>query len=221
MFSQADVHPSWAPFFNSQCQQPYFLGLQAFLQAQTACIYPPKPLILNAFKITPLQEVKVVILGQDPYHGPHQAHGLSFSVPEGQALPPSLINIFKALHFNLNITPPMQGDLTPWAKQGVLLLNTTLTVPAHTPNGHATIGWTPFTQAALEYLSHTQPHVVFMLWGASAQKKARSLNAAQHLILTAPHPSPLSAYRGFIQCRHFSLANAWLRQKGLAPIQWG
>lgn len=189
-------------------------------RAKGKVIYPQKEDVFNAFKYCPLSELKVVILGQDPYHNVNQAHGLAFSVQKNVAVPPSLLNIYKELEGDLNIKKAPHGCLTSWAKQGVFLLNTVLTVEAHKAHSHANIGWEIFTDTVIQKISDTKESVVFMLWGAHAQKKAKLIDAAKHLILKAPHPSPLSAHRGFLGCGHFSKANNYLQAKGLSVINW-
>ena len=187
---------------------------------KTHVIYPPADDLFNAFHFTPLHEVKVIILGQDPYHNEGQAHGLCFSVQKGVEIPPSLLNIYKELQDDLNCTMPSSGYLKKWADQGVLLLNTVLTVRAHEANSHKGIGWEEFTDAAIRILNEQDRPIVFMLWGSNAREKKKMLNNPKHLILEAPHPSPLSAYRGFFGCRHFSKCNAFLIKNGLDPIDW-
>lgn len=187
---------------------------------KTHVIYPPADDLFNAFHFTPLHKVKVVILGQDPYHNEGQAHGLCFSVQKGVEIPPSLQNIYKELHDDLNCSMPSSGYLKKWADQGVLLLNTVLTVRAHEANSHKGIGWEEFTDAAIRILNDQDRPIVFMLWGSFAREKKNMLNNPKHLILEAPHPSPLSAYRGFFGCRHFSKCNAFLIRNGLDPIDW-
>ena len=187
---------------------------------KTHVIYPPADDLFNAFHFTPLHEVKVVILGQDPYHNEGQAHGLCFSVQKGVEIPPSLLNIYKELQDDLNCTMPSSGYLKKWADQGVLLLNTVLTVRAHEANSHKGIGWEEFTDAAIRILNEQDRPIVFMLWGSNAREKKKMLNNPKHLILEAPHPSPLSAYRGFFGCRHFSKCNAFLIKNGLDTIDW-
>ena len=197
--------------------------LAAFLRAEKAkgrIIYPPGPLIFHAFHRTPFDAVKVVILGQDPYHGPGQAHGLSFSVPDGVPPPPSLQNLFKELESDLGIPRPATGNLTPWADQGVLLLNAVLTVEQARPGSHQNRGWEEFTDAAIQALAEDRDGLVFMLWGAYAQAKGRIIDNRRHCVLRAPHPSPLSAHRGFLGCRHFSAANRYLQGRGQQPIDW-
>lgn len=205
-------------------QKEYFSGLVRHLKMERASgktIYPPGSLIFNAFELTPFDSVKVVILGQDPYHGPGQAHGLCFSVPDGVKPPPSLMNIFKEIATDTGLLPSgRSGNLTRWARQGVLLLNATLTVRDNEPNSHAGIGWMPFTDAVIRVLSERREDIVFMLWGRFAQEKAGQVDPARHLVLRAAHPSPFSAANGFFGCRHFSRANAWLVSRGITPVDW-
>lgn len=186
----------------------------------TRIVYPPAEELFTAFHLTPLGKVKCVILGQDPYHEPGQAHGLCFSVKKGVAIPPSLVNIYKELHDDLGCRIPDHGYLTKWAEQGVLMLNTLLTVRAHQAFSHKDIGWETFTDAAIRAVNGQDRPIVFLLWGAPAQKKAALLDNPKHLVLKAPHPSPLSAYRGFFGCRHFSQANQFLTEHGEMPIDW-
>jgi len=198
-------------------------ALAQFLRSEKAkgrIIFPPGELMFNAFQQTPFEAVRVVILGQDPYHGPGQAHGLSFSVPEGVPSPPSLQNIFKELERDLGLARPASGTLLPWAKQGVLLLNAVLSVEQAKPGSHQNKGWEAFTDAAIARLSAEREGLVFMLWGAYAQAKGRIIDARRHCVLRAPHPSPLSAHRGFIGCGHFSTANRYLSARGGTPIDW-
>jgi len=214
---------SWAPILKPLMQQDYMKKLSAFVQQerQQYEIYPPKDLVFNAFRLTPLQDVKVVILGQDPYHNVGQAHGLSFSVPSGIAFPPSLKNIFAELVTDIpGFQIPNSGDLTKWAKQGVLLLNATLTVRAHQAASHQKQGWETFTDQVIEKISSELENVVFLLWGSYAQKKSALVDNKKHLILKAVHPSPLSVYRGFFGSKHFSQANAYLSANGRQPIDW-
>lgn len=214
---------SWDTVLKPLFSQPYMKQLSAFVQQerQKGKVFPPSNLVMNAFKLTPLEKVKVVILGQDPYHNDGQAHGLSFSVPNGIALPPSLKNIFKELQDDIDgFVEPRSGDLTSWAKQGVLLLNATLTVQAHVAGSHQKRGWELFTDSIIHAISEQCDHVVFLLWGSYAQKKSALIDARKHLILTAVHPSPLSVYRGFFGSKHFSKANAYLEQHGKTPIDW-
>ncbi|MBR3528745.1 MAG: uracil-DNA glycosylase [Bacteroidales bacterium] len=217
------IHPSWYAVLQPQFEAPYFAELKQFLVAerQQYTCYPPGSKIFNAFDHTPFDKVKVVILGQDPYHEPGQAMGLCFSVPDGIAVPPSLVNIIKEINSDLGTAVPLtSGNLIGWADQGVLLLNATLTVRAHQAGSHQRHGWEQFTDAAIRELSARRHGLVFLLWGSYAIAKKAFIDAGKHLILTAPHPSPLSAYRGFFGCRHFSQANSYLQQQGLAPIDW-
>ncbi|WP_168416409.1 uracil-DNA glycosylase [Acinetobacter indicus] len=199
-------------------------ALKAFLLEEKQAnkvIYPPSGLIFNALNTTPLEQVKVVILGQDPYHGPNQAHGLSFSVQRGVALPPSLRNIFHELHTDLGLDIPKHGDLTRWAEQGVLLLNSVLTVEAAQPTSHQKRGWEEFTDHVIDVLNEQREHIVFILWGAYAQRKGQRIDPNKHLILKAAHPSPLAANRGgFFGCKVFSKTNNYLKQHGIEPIDW-
>lgn len=214
---------TWADILASEKQQPYFKSILQLIQQERDAgkeIYPANTEIFAAFKETPFNEVKVVILGQDPYHGPGQAHGLSFSVKPGIALPPSLKNIYKELHNDLSIPIPAHGCLTKWAKQGVLLLNTSLSVERGKPQSHAGIGWTRFTDTVIQKLNDYSESLVFLLWGAHAQNKRYLITNTKHLILTAAHPSPFSVHRGFFGCRHFSKANDFLRTKGRGSINW-
>ena len=217
------LEASWKHALREEFDKPYMSELRAFLQAEKAAgkeIYPPGPLIFNALNSTPLDQVKVVIIGQDPYHGPGQAHGLCFSVPPGVPAPPSLVNIFKELKRDLNLDIPRHGCLQAWAEQGVLLLNTSLTVERGVAGSHAKQGWQLFTDKVIEVVSAHQPQLVFMLWGAHAQGKERLIDTHKHLVLRSPHPSPLSAHRGFIGNGHFSRCNKFLQQHELAPIDW-
>ncbi len=219
----ATLPASWQPALGRELTQPYMQSLLAFLQqeeAQGKTIFPPAPLIFNAFKHTPFEKVRVVIIGQDPYHGPGQAHGLSFSVPSGTALPPSLRNIFKELASDLDLPMPGSGDLTPWANQGVLLLNAILTVEMAQAGAHQNRGWELFTDAAIAALNTEKTGLVFVLWGSYAQKKGALIDPSRHLILQSAHPSPLSAHRGFFGSRPFSAINAHLLRQGQTPIEW-
>lgn len=218
-----DLHPEWLAELADEFDTPHMRALKTFLldrKRQGAVVYPKGSDMFKALNVTPLSTVKVVVLGQDPYHGPNQAHGLSFSVQPGVAIPPSLKNIYKAIEQDFNIKMPKHGHLMHWAKQGVLLLNTVLSVEDGQAGAHQNKGWEPFTDRVIEVINQKCPHVVFMLWGAHAQKKAQALDADKHLILKAPHPSPLSAHRGFLTCGHFSQANAWLRAQGQSTIDW-
>ena len=216
------IEASWLRALHQEFQQPYMQKLKQFLlseKQQKQVVYPPGSQIFAAFNNTPLSDVKVVILGQDPYHGPGQAHGLSFSVQPGTALPPSLKNIYKELHSDLGVNN-QSGDLTGWAEQGVLLLNSVLTVRKNQAASHRDQGWEQFTDAVIKIINEQCQHVVFMLWGSYAQKKGRVIDAQKHLVLTAPHPSPLSAHRGFFGCGHFSSANAYLKSHQNTEINW-
>ena len=218
-----DLHPSWLAHLAPEFELPYMKHLKQFLleQKQAAkVIYPESKNIFNAFNSTPLEQVKVVILGQDPYHGPHQAHGLCFSVQPGIPTPPSLQNIFKEIQNEFGFPIPNNGYLQSWADQGVFLLNATLTVEQARAGAHQGQGWEQFTDRAIEVVNETREGVVFMLWGSYAQKKGQLINERKHLILRAPHPSPLSAYRGFMGCGHFSQANDYLQKNGQKPIDW-
>lgn len=219
-----ELHPSWLPALQNEFNKPYMLGLKQFLvqeKEQRHIVYPKGSDIFNAFNLTPFNEVKVVILGQDPYHGANQAHGLSFSVQKGVAIPPSLQNIYKELQTDISgFKVPNHGNLTEWATQGVLLLNATLTVRANEPGSHQKMGWEEFTDQAIRALSEQRECLVFMLWGRYAQAKASLIDSQKHLVLTAAHPSPFSAYNGFFGCTHFSKANAYLVKKGEKPIVW-
>lgn len=217
------IEDSWHKALAAQFTQPYFQQIVNFLKAEKAAnklIFPPGPLIFNAFNTTAFNDVKVVVLGQDPYHNHGQAMGLSFSVPQGVTKPPSLVNIFKELSTDLNIPPPDHGDLTKWADQGVLLINAALTVEAHKPMSHSKIGWHEFTNNVIKTLSDEREGLVFMLWGGFAKSKRDLIDGSKHLILTAAHPSPLSAHNGFFGCKHFSQTNKWLEQKGETSIDW-
>lgn len=214
---------SWEPILGPLLGQSYMVDLSFFVQQarDNGQVFPPQDLVFNAFRLTTFDSLKVVILGQDPYHNDGQAHGLAFSVPEGIALPPSLKNIFKELETDiLDFKIPKSGDLSYWGKQGVLLLNATLTVNAHQAGSHQKKGWEKFTDQVIQAISENKEAVVFLLWGAYAQKKASLINAQKHLVLTAVHPSPLSVYRGFFGCRHFSQTNVFLQQHGEKPIDW-
>jgi uracil-DNA glycosylase len=216
------IEQSWKSVLNHEFDKPYFTQLTQFLKEEysTQEIFPKGKEIFNAFAHCPFDKVKVVILGQDPYHGPGQAHGLSFSVREGVPFPPSLLNIFKEINRDLGQSMPANGDLTPWAEQGVLLLNATLTVRSSQAGSHQQKGWEEFTDAVIQNLASQKSNIVFMLWGAYAQKKGAFINETKHLKLYAPHPSPLSAYRGFIGCGHFTQANHYLALNGFSKIIW-
>lgn len=217
------LEAGWKAALHAEFEKPYMRELGDFLRSEKAAgkqIYPPGSLIFNALNSTPLAQTKVVIIGQDPYHGPGQAHGLCFSVQPGVKTPPSLVNIYKELKRDLNIDIPNHGYLQSWADQGVLMLNTTMTVERANANAHAGKGWQFFTDRIIEVVSEHQPHLVFLLWGAHAQSKQKLIDATKHLVLTSVHPSPLSAYRGFLGCGHFSRANKFLEQNGEAPIEW-
>jgi uracil-DNA glycosylase len=213
---------NWKDSLINEYNSEYYKELTAFLKNEysTKVIYPPATEIFNALKYTPLSRVKAVILGQDPYHEPNQAHGLCFSVLPGNPAPPSLENIYKELNDDCGCYIPNNGYLKKWADQGVLLLNTVLTVRAHAANSHAGHGWERFTDAVIKAVNEENRPIVFLLWGSPAQKKAAFLNNPNHLILKAPHPSPLSAYRGFFGCKHFSKANEFLTSNGCTPIDW-
>jgi len=220
---EVKIDSSWKEVLKTEFEKPYFLGAVTHLRAEKASgkiIYPPGSLIFNAFDSTPFEKVKVVLLGQDPYHGKGQAHGLSFSVPIGITPPPSLVNIFKELQQDIGVHIPRHGNLKKWAEQGVLLLNASLTVRANEPNSHSKIGWTDFTNAVIKKISDLKDHVVFLLWGKFAYEKQPLIDETKHLILKAAHPSPYSAYNGFFGCRHFSEANKYLMKYGIHPIDW-
>jgi len=216
------ISGEWEKALQGEFRKPYYRKLFETVgrEYRTAAVYPPADDIFNAFHLTPLPEVKVVILGQDPYHEPGQAHGLSFSVMPGVEIPPSLVNIYQELHDDLGCKIPNNGCLTKWARQGVLLLNTVLTVRAHRAFSHKDIGWQEFTDAAIRVLAGQDRPLVFILWGRPAQQKASMITNPRHLILKSPHPSPLSAYRGFFGSRPFSKTNAYLEANGLTPIDW-
>ncbi len=219
----SDLEAGWREFLEVEFKQPYMQSLKKFLadaKKSRVNIFPEDKNIFNAFNLTPFNKVKVVILGQDPYHGEGQAHGLSFSVPVSVKLPPSLVNIFRELESDLGIIRPAHGCLSSWAAQGVLLLNSILTVEESRPGSHENRGWETFTDRVVHMLNEHREGLVFMLWGSYAQKKALSVDSRRHLVLKAPHPSPLSAYRGFLGCRHFSQANNYLKKHGLEPIDW-
>lgn len=213
----------WKQVLADQFEQPYMQQLRGFLQAEKSAgkvIFPPGPLMFNALNSTPLEQVKVVIIGQDPYHGPGQAHGLSFSVPPGVPAPPSLQNIFKEIQRDLGYPIPGHGCLQSWADQGVLLLNAVLSVQQANAGSHANRGWERFTSRIIEVLNEQREHLVFMLWGSYAQKKGAHIDSKRHCVLASSHPSPLSAHRGFLGNGHFSAANRYLQEHGLTPIDW-
>jgi len=225
--SSTQFDPSWQPLFDAQRAQPYMAELRQYLahrKTQRVVVYPHSSQWFNAFSLTPVESVKVVILGQDPYHGPNQAHGLSFSVPPGVPLPPSLLNIYKEIDTDIggdvSLVARRAGCLENWAQQGVFLLNSVLTVEQGQAAAHQGRGWETFTDAVIKYLSDERSDLVFLLWGSYAQKKGSVIDAKRHRVLRAPHPSPLSAHRGFFGCKHFSQANEWLVEKGLEPIDW-
>ena len=226
MTSQQDrvqLEPGWKAALAAEFDSDYMQSLKAFLLAQKQArkvVFPPGAQIFNAFNHTPFDQVKVVILGQDPYHGPGQAHGLSFSVPVGIKQPPSLVNILKEIEQDLGLPRPAHGNLEKWADQGVLLLNATLTVEQANAGSHQGKGWERFTDAAIDHLNRGREHLVFMLWGSYAQKKGALIDRNKHLVLTAPHPSPLSVHRGFLGCKHFSQANHYLQEHGQSAIDW-
>ncbi len=215
------IRRSWYELLKDEVEKDYFIKLQEFLKSERERydIYPEDDLVFNALNYVPYDKVKVVILGQDPYHEPHQAHGLSFSVLDPTPLPPSLVNIYEEIKNDLGIEPLQSGDLSRWAKQGVLLLNTTLTVRKHAAMSHQGKGWEEFTSKIIKLLSQRKEPMVFMLWGSHAGQFASQIEP-QHLVLTAPHPSPLSAYRGFFGCKHFSKCNEFLEKHGMTPIDW-
>jgi uracil-DNA glycosylase len=216
------IEPSWKFKLNTEFEKEYFLRLSEFVKEeyQKNTIYPPGSLIFNAFNLCPFQKVKAVIIGQDPYHGPGQAHGLCFSVREGIDFPPSLINIFKEIESDLGIKRPVNGNLERWAAQGVLLLNATLTVRAHQAGSHQKRGWEEFTDSVIRILNNERESIVFFLWGAYAQKKGESIDRSKHLVLESVHPSPLSASRGFFGNKHFSRCNEYLKTHEIEPINW-
>lgn len=223
MVMDVKIEASWKKVLKDEFAKPYFSQIVEHLKtekSQGKIIYPPGKFIFNAFNTTPFDNVKVVILGQDPYHGQGQAHGLCFSVQRGIPPPPSLINIFKELHDDIGITIPNHGDLTAWAGQGVFLLNASLTVRAGEPMSHAKIGWAAFTDAVIQKISSLKNNVVFLLWGKFAQEKRVLIEESKHLILRAAHPSPLSAHAGFLGCKHFSKTNAYLIKYKIDPVDW-
>jgi uracil-DNA glycosylase len=216
------MEPTWGSAMSYEWNEEYFKKLSSFVEEeyQFGDVFPPKEDIFNAFWLCPIDEVKVVILGQDPYHGFGQAHGLSFSVKSDVPFPPSLVAIFKEIKSDLGIEIPVDGDLSRWARQGVFLLNSTLTVRANQPGSHQKKGWERFSDRVIQLINESGKAVVFVLWGAFAQKKASLIDHSRHLVLQAPHPSPLSSYRGFFGCKHFSQANEFLKNNGQFPINW-
>lgn len=218
------IHPAWLEALHDEFQKPYFDSLAERVRSEYALpgqhIYPPAARIFAAFDACPFDKTKVVIIGQDPYHGPGQADGLAFSVQPGIKMPPSLVNILREVHDDTGAPLPPDGSLQRWADQGVLLLNTSLTVREHQAASHADIGWRQFTEAVIRKLATEREGLVFLLWGSHAARIGANIDRQRHLVLTAPHPSPLSAYRGFFGCRHFSQANRYLVQQGLTPIEW-
>ncbi len=220
---EVKINDSWKEVLKSEFNKPYFLQIVNFLRTEKLAgktIYPPGQLMFNTFNTTPFDHVKVVLLGQDPYHGPGQAHGLCFSVQTGISPPPSLINIFKELNSDIGMPIPNHGNLTKWAEQGVLLLNASLTVRANEPMSHAKIGWAEFTDTVIKKISDQRNHVVFILWGKFAQEKQVLIDETKHLVLKAAHPSPFSANNGFFGCRHLSKTNEYLAKNGTDPIDW-
>jgi len=221
--SQLRPDRGWKEHLSEEFRQPYMQGLAEFLAAEEQAgnvLFPASHHCFNALNSTPLDNVRVVILGQDPYHGPGQAHGLCFSVRPNVAIPPSLVNIFKEIQNDLGIAPPDHGCLQPWAEQGVLLLNSVLTVVQGQAGAHQGKGWETFTDKVIETINREREGVVFLLWGSYAKKKGQHIDRSTHLVLEGPHPSPLSAYRGFFGCRHFSKANDWLQQQGKPTVNW-
>ncbi|MGE9314361.1 uracil-DNA glycosylase [Niabella sp. CJ426] len=217
------IEASWKEKLKEEFDKPYFSNIVNHLKTereQKKIIYPPGKMIFNAFNSTPFDKVKVLILGQDPYHGPGQAHGLCFSVQPGVPPPPSLVNIFKELQTDIGMERPKDGDLSKWAAEGVFLLNASLTVRAGEPMSHAKIGWAQFTDAVIKKIAEEKEHVVFLLWGKFAQEKAAFIDESKHHILKAAHPSPLSAHAGFLGCQHFSKTNKYLMGKGIEPVDW-
>ena len=217
------IESSWKNVLKSEFEKPYFLEAATFLRMEKASgktIFPPGSLLFNAFNTTPFDSVKVVLLGQDPYHGPGQAHGLCFSVPDSIPPPPSLVNIFKELQNDTGVPFPKSGNLTRWAQRGVLLLNASLSVRANEPMSHSKIGWTQFTDTVIRKISDIKRNVVFLLWGKFAQEKQALIDETKHLVLKAAHPSPYSANNGFLGCRHFSKTNEYLVKNGIDPIDW-
>ena len=219
---EVKINDSWKSVLGSEFGKDYFLKLADFVRDEykSGIVYPPGGLIFNAFNLCPFEKVKAVIVGQDPYHGPGQAHGLCFSVRDGVEYPPSLKNIFKEIESDLGCKPQISGNLERWASQGVLLLNATLTVRAHLAGSHQRKGWEEFTDSVINSLNREKEHLVFFLWGAYAQKKCETIDRTKHLVLESVHPSPLSASRGFFGNRHFSTCNAFLKEHGVEPVDW-
>lgn len=217
-----DIEPSWCSLLESEFEKKYFTNLRSFIENEysTKVIFPPRKLIFNAFNLTPVNKVKVIIIGQDPYHGEGQAHGLSFSVPTGIKIPPSLMNIYKELNTDVNKHIPSHGLLEDWASQGVLLLNSVLTVESGKANSHKNIGWEKFTESVISSISKKKESLVFLLWGNYAHKKEDFIESNNHLILKSVHPSPLSAYNGFFGSKHFSKANSFLKKNNIKEIMW-
>ncbi len=219
---ELNIESGWKELLKDEFEKSYFVQLRQFVDNEynSQTIFPPKSQIFNAFNLCPLSETRVVILGQDPYHDVNQAHGLCFSVNEGVKIPPSLKNIYKEIQSDCGIMSPTNGNLEGWARQGVLLLNATLTVRAHQAGSHQQKGWEEFTDCAIKYLAHKKKNIVFLLWGAYAGKKSAFINPSNHLILKSAHPSPLSAYRGFLGNKHFSQTNEYIRSNGLREVEW-
>lgn len=219
---EVNIDPSWKSKLTGEFEKEYFINLVQFVKKEynSGTVYPPGSLIFNAFNLCPFQQVKAVIIGQDPYHGPGQAHGLCFSVRDGVGFPPSLINIFKEIYLDLGIPRPASGNLERWASQGVLLLNATLTVREHLAGSHQKKGWEQFTDSVISKLNEEKDNLVFFLWGAYAQKKGESIDRSRHLVLESVHPSPLSASRGFFGNKHFSKCNEYLQLNGIEPVNW-
>jgi uracil-DNA glycosylase len=222
-YKEVNIEDSWKEVLKAEFEMPYFLEISRFLKSEKAAgktIYPSGPFIFKAFNSTPFQKVKVVIIGQDPYHGEGQAHGLCFSVQKGIKPPPSLVNIYKEMKSDLGVEPPAHGCLQSWAEQGVFLLNAMLTVEKDLPASHQKIGWQNFTDSAIKKLSEERTNLVFILWGAFAQQKALLIDTTKHLVLKSPHPSPFSADKGFFGSKPFSKTNQWLESKGITSINW-
>jgi len=220
---EVKIEASWKSKLEQEFEKEYFKKLTQFVREEynSGTVYPPGSLIFNAFNLCPFEKVKAVLIGQDPYHGPGQAHGLCFSVREHVGFPPSLINIFKEIEMDLGITRPVSGNLERWASQGVLLLNATLTVRAHLAGSHQKKGWEQFTDSVISTLNRDKNNLVFFLWGAYAQKKGEEIDRSRHLVLESVHPSPLSASRGFFGNKHFSKCNDYLKKNGIDPVNWG